>query len=145
MKQGKIVGAGLAALAGFVGIVLLLTAQAVPGKLPGLVSADPFGKGCVDCHKVQTDGKDLRVSAVLKGVKNHPNITSIVKNLPTDCTMCHKAGTTAKELNIVLHKVHYELKADSAFVKSYGGECLNCHLFDATTFEMKVKSAPKNW
>jgi hypothetical protein len=85
------------------------------------------------------------VNAILKNVKNHPNVTTIAKNLPTDCAMCHKPGTTAKALGLVMHRVHYEGKGNSVFVKTSGGECLSCHLVDAATFEVKVKAAPKNW
>ena len=146
MKRARLAGIGTLAAACLVGIVLLLTAQVPPGKLPGLVSADPFPKGCVDCHKLQPDGKsDFRLNVGLKAVSGHPDVTSIVKNVPTDCAMCHKAGTKANELNIRVHEAHYGAKGDTTFVKSYGGECLNCHVLNTTTFEMKVKSAPKNW
>jgi hypothetical protein len=145
MRLARVAGTGVLAAAGLVGIVLALTAQVPPGKLPGLVSADPFPKGCVDCHKLQADGKDYRLNVGLKQVAKHPDITSIVKNVPTDCTMCHKAGATAGLISSAVHKAHYEAKGDGAFVKAYGGECLNCHTVNPTTFEVKVKSAPKNW
>jgi hypothetical protein len=151
MRRMKAVGAGLAAAVATVGLVLVLTAQVPPGKLPGLVSTDPFPKGCVDCHKMQPDGKsDYRLSTALKaldigGGKKHPDITAVVKEVPTGCTMCHKAGTAAGLISTRVHEAHYKAKADSVFVKAYGGECLNCHTLDQTTFEMKVKSGAKNW
>ena len=145
MNRARTIGVGVLALAGLVGIVLILTAQVPPGKLPGLVSADPFVKGCVDCHKTQTGGADYRLNVSLKQVAKHPDITNLVKNLPTDCAMCHKAGTAARSLDVVVHKSHYEAKGDGVFVKNYGGDCLSCHTLNTTTFAMTVKVAPKNW
>ena len=145
MKRPNVLGVGALALCALVGAVLVLTAQVPPGKLPGLVSADPFAKGCVDCHKVQPDGKDTRINVLLKQVPKHPDISAIVKNVPTDCGMCHKAGAAAGPIANSMHKQHFAAKGNSAFVKTYGGECLNCHTMDATTFAVKVKSALKNW
>jgi hypothetical protein len=145
VKRLKSLGIGALALAILVGIVLILTAQIPPGKLPGLVSADPFVKGCVECHKAQTGGTDLRLNVSLKQVARHPDITNIVRNIPTDCAICHKSGTAAKALNVVVHMSHYENRGDSVFVKTYGGDCLICHTLNTTTFAMTNKAAPKNW
>jgi hypothetical protein len=126
--------------------LMVFVAADVPSaaELPGLTAADKLPKGCVDCHSNQGEGKDYRLNVSLKQVKGHPDIASIVKTVPTDCAMCHKEGTP-KALSTALHKSHYEKLAESSFVKFYSGECLNCHTLNTTTFQMKVKSGPKNW
>ncbi len=145
MRGVRTLGVGILSLAVFVGLVVILTAQVPPARLPGVVSPDPFTKGCVDCHKPQTGGTDYRLNVSLKQVPKHPDVASLVRNVPTDCAICHKAGTAAKALGVVVHKSHYEARGESAFVKTYGGECLSCHTLNATTFAMTVKVAPKNW
>lgn len=145
MKRPRVVGVGALALCALVGLVLTLTAQVPPGTLPGIVSADPFPKGCVDCHKVQPDGKDTRISVLIKQVSKHPDISAIIKSVPADCGMCHRAGVAAGPIANAVHKQHFEAKGSGAFVRTYAGECLSCHAMDATTFAVKVKSAPKNW
>jgi hypothetical protein len=145
MKPIRTVGVGVLALACLAGILLLLTAQAAPGKLPGLVSPDPFPHGCIDCHKTQAGGTDTRLNVTLKTVAKHPDIARVVRNVPTDCAICHKAGSGPKGVDIVVHKSHYEARGEGVFVKTYGGDCLSCHALSLTSFEMTVKSAPKNW
>jgi hypothetical protein len=135
----------LLAAAGFTAGALLLTAadNAKPPYLPGITVADDQPNGCVDCHSNQGEGKDYRLSVSLAKLVKHPKIDAIVKKVPNDCLMCHKAGANA--LNLVLHKAHYGKGADSAFVKFYQGACLNCHKLDIASGNTTVKSGPKNW
>jgi len=135
----------LLAVAGFTAGALLLTAadNAKPPFLPGITVADDHPNGCVDCHSNQGEGKDYRLNVSLAKLGKHPKIDAIVKKVPNDCLMCHKAGANA--LSLVLHKAHYEKGADSAFVKFYQGACLNCHQLDLASGKMTEKSGPKNW
>ena len=113
--------------------------------LPGLTSTDDNPKGCVDCH-ANVGGKDRRLNTVVAGIKGHPNIAKVVKNLPKDCGMCHKEGSKVPALGVVLHKAHYGPDpAKSAFVATYQGACLNCHKLDVAAGAMTLKSGPANW
>ena len=98
--------------------------------LPGITAKDEYPLGCVDCHK--NEGRDRTVASVLGKAKDHPNVAKLVKTVPTDCTMCHKAGTKVPELNLVIHTVHFRELATNPFVTSYGGVCLTCHAYSVT-------------
>ena len=127
------------------GALLLMGADNAKPYLPGITIPDDRPNGCVDCHKNQGEGKDYRLNVSLAATGKHPKIDSIVKVLPDGCLVCHKAGAKPGALNLVLHKAHYAKGADSAFVQSYQGACLNCHKLNPATGEMSVKSGPKNW
>jgi len=131
------------------GAVIMATSlsAAAPAPIPGLTAADEHPNGCVDCHQNQGADKDYRITTGLKNLKGvkHPDITKMVKNVPNDCKMCHKAGGKVPELAIVLHKAHFERGADNHFIAFYQGACLNCHKFAPATGVMSVKAAPANW
>ena len=112
--------------------------------LPGITTKDAFPKGCVSCH-VKASGGDLRLNVGLKKVKGHPDVAGMVKTVPKDCGMCHKAGPTPAPLKTALHKAHYGKKGASLFVKKYQGSCLSCHSLNTKTGAMTTKSGPKNW
>ena len=142
-KRRIVFVAGL--LAGLAGIVLILGAAADSSVwLPGITSKDDTPNGCVDCHKA-LGKEDDRLPVLLGKIKDHPDVTRIVKKVPTDCMICHKAGSKVAPLNIFLHKVHYANPAGNAFVTTNKGSCLNCHSLDAASGEMKIKSGPSNW
>jgi len=117
-----------------------------PAPIPGITGPDAHPNGCVDCHAVQ-GGKDYRLPQgllAMKGVK-HPDITKIVKKVPDGCMMCHKAGAKMGNIDVVLHKAHFENPTTNHFVAFYQGSCLSCHKIDTTTGIMAVKSAAANW
>lgn len=111
--------------------------------IAGLTSPDKFPKGCVDCH-VKLPNEDVRLNALMKGIKGHPSVAGL-KTIPTDCARCHRDGSPAPLLKTLLHKVHFEKKAESKFVTMFQGNCLACHSLEAATGKMTVKSGPKNW
>ena len=113
-------------------------------QLPGINADDQHVKGCIDCHGASGDN-DYRLNVSLKGISGHPPIDAIVKTLPNDCTMCHKAGAKAGALSTLIHKAHYANPAENHFIASYQGQCLECHSLNLTTGVMTVKSGPKNW
>lgn len=120
-------------------------AKAPQADLPGITTEDKFPKGCVDCHIKLPDGQDVRLSAVMKTIKDHPDL-AMIKNAPTDCKMCHKpTGGMAPGLNTILHKYHYAKKGESKFVQMFQGNCLSCHAVDLKTGKMTIKAGPKNW
>ncbi len=87
---------------------LVLMGQAKPKAfLPGLTVADEHPNGCVDCHKNQGAGKDYRLNVSLAQIKGHPKIDAMVKKLPDNCAICHKAAGKVSPLDIIMHKVHY--------------------------------------
>jgi hypothetical protein len=138
-KRALLVLAGVAIL----GSVLALTAASAADTpyLPGITVKDENPRGCVDCHK----NADSRMPAEIARIKGHPNIDKIVKTVPNDCLMCHKPGGKVPELNLVMHKAHYDKPAENHFVTDSKGACLNCHTLDTTTGAMNMKSGPKNW
>jgi hypothetical protein len=133
---------GLLAIGIVAGALVLSGASAADAAwLPGLLQADSYPKGCVDCHKVD-GGKDYRISAYLP--KDHPDVSKL-KTIPTDCASCHKRGGAGPELPSLMHQNHYRNPEKNGFVVYYKGACLNCHALDAKTGVMSVKSGPKNW
>ena len=146
MKRKTLLGFSVLLAAGLVAAVLSLTAASEDSSawLPGITTKDDHPNGCVDCHNKQGD-KDYRLNTLPAQIKGHPDISKIVKILPTGCTVCHKGSGKAPALSNALHKVHYQNAAQNAFVTAYKGACLNCHQIDLTSGDMKVKSAPVNW
>jgi hypothetical protein len=143
MKQNNktIVCAGLMLL--FLGL-FVIGAGAQDVSLPGITGSDEHPNGCVDCHSKSGDN-DYRLNTELEHMDGHPDITGIVKTVPDDCLMCHKSGTDAGPMNLITHESHYENPQENHFVSSYGGGCLECHALDTDTWQMSVKSGPKNW
>lgn len=144
-----VITAIVATLIGAGGILLVrpvvqqASAQSKPPTLIGINSKDPFPSGCVSCH-IKLPDKDVRLNVMLAKVGKHPNITSVVKVVPTDCAKCHKEGS-ARSLSVSSHKMHFQNPTKSEFISKFGGQCLNCHKLDAKTFKMSVKSGAKNW
>lgn len=134
----------LVVLGCFCAAVIVLTGQDNTPVLPGITAPDEHPRGCVDCHVNAGAGNDHRMNVELAKGGKHPNIDAIVKTVPTDCTMCHKAGA-AGPLQLVAHKLHYREPDDNVFVNNYGGACLQCHSLDANSGNMTMKSGPKNW
>jgi hypothetical protein len=147
MERGGIV---LCLVLGFAlfGGTIVLSAQATGGEtsfLPGITVKDPYPNGCVDCHIDQGGGKDSRVMAELAKINAHPKVDKIVKTVPKDCLICHKAGPKPPVFSQAMHLVHFQKPSENAFVTAYKGACLNCHTLDLSTGVMSVKSGPKNW
>ncbi len=125
-------------------VVVSLTAANPPlPVLPGINAKDPYPQGCVSCH-VKSGSSDLRIPSYLKSVKDHPDITTLVKVVPDDCIKCHKEGGVAKPQNQIDHLAHFSNPDKNFFVTGFTGSCLNCHALDASG-QMKAKSGPKNW
>ena len=112
--------------------------------LSGITVEDAHPNGCIDCHK-ESNGNDYRLSTSLKELGNHPDVTRIVRNVPEDCAMCHKANVPAGSLSEVVHVAHYANPDENHFIGYYAGECLACHALNTETGAMSNKSGPKNW
>jgi hypothetical protein len=143
VRVGLVVLVGVVILGGALMVLPAASAGAAP-VLPGITGKDENPNGCVDCH-VNAGGKDLRITAELANIKGHPKVDKIVKTVPKDCMVCHKASGKGGELNLVIHKAHYAKPSENAFVTSYQGSCLHCHALNMDTGAMTVKSGPKNW
>jgi hypothetical protein len=142
MKRGKPVLCLAVCLMIFGGVAVL---SAQSADLPGITTKDANPNGCVDCHIDQGGGKDYRVIAELAKISGHPKVDKIVKVVPKDCLICHKAGPKPPVFSQAMHRVHFEKPTENAFVTAYKGACLNCHTLDLATGVMSVKSGPKNW
>ena len=134
----------LVVLGCFTAGVIVLTGQDKTPVLPGITVTDEHPNGCVDCHANAGGGNDYRMNVELAKVENHPNIDAIVKTIPDDCTMCHKAGASGP-LHLSTHRLHYQNPASNVFIKNYGGGCLECHSQDINSGDMRMKNGPKNW
>jgi len=96
-------------------------------SLPGAVAAGD--EGCVTCHA----GPMALNTLLPQKVEGHPDVGMMVNTVPTDCVMCHAAGTPLALMEVV-HGRHE------------GVSCDNCHVLDAETgMPASIKSAPKNW
>ena len=126
----------------FGGALALTWAQDVPA-LSGITVEDAHPNGCIDCHR-SAGANDYRLNVSLKAA-GHPDITAMVKTVPTDCAICHKANTPLQAISQQVHKAHYQNPSENHFVTAYSGECLACHTLNTATGVMTVKSAPKNW
>ena len=140
-KQLGIVLLALTVLA--IGSIILMGSGDGKAYLPGITTADEHPNGCVDCH-VQTGDNDYRLNTELAASDKHPDVSAIIRTVPTDCLMCHKEGAPAGALSVLVHKNHYENPEENHFIAYYQGECLQCHTLEANGV-MRVKSGPKNW
>jgi hypothetical protein len=122
-----------------------LAAQDAKVFLPGILAADDYPNGCVDCHKNEGDAIPWKLNLMLARIQGHPKVDAIVKTAPKDCAMCHKEGAKMGALYSVVHRAHFAKKADSLFIKQFHGACLNCHTMDLATGLVSIKSGPKNW
>ncbi len=112
--------------------------------LPGVNVKDDNPNGCVDCHRDAGGGQDYRLNKSL-AEQGHVNIEAIVKKIPKDCAMCHRAGAAAGSIQLIIHKAHYQNPEENHFVTNYQGACLSCHTLNSDTGVMGMKSGPKNW
>ena len=127
----------------FAGAIGLIWAQDAPA-LSGITAEDAHPNGCIDCHRVAENGNDYRLNVSLTEA-GHPNIATMVRTVPNDCGICHKAGTPLGAVSELTHKAHYANASENHFIAYYQGECLACHALNAETGVMTVKSGPKNW
>ena len=139
----SIMAAAIAIALVFSGALILAFADDGAPLLSGITVADEHPNGCVDCHKKSGDD-DYRLNVSLMEL-DHPDITSIVKNLPGDCGMCHREGSKAGAISLQTHRIHYQNASENHFVTSYGGECLACHSLNVEDGVMTVKSGKANW
>lgn len=137
MKNSRsILLVALLALFCVAGLVAQSTPPAPPA-IPGLTAPDKLPNGCVSCHVQSAPDKDYRISAELKKIKGHPDVSKIVKSVPDGCLVCHKEGS-ANNFNKVIHNVH--LRKDSYYIVEFQGNCLNCHAY--TPEGMTFKKGP---
>jgi hypothetical protein len=95
-------------------------------SLSGVVTAGD--EGCVTCHA----GPMALNTMLSERVANHPDVGPMVNTVPTDCAMCHAAGTEMA-LMAIIHPRHEAVTCD------------NCHVMDEASVPTGVKSGAKNW
>ena len=84
--------------------------------------------GCVTCH---VDALALN-TLLPERIESHPDVGVMVNTLPTDCAMCHAAGTPMALMEVT-------------HVRHMGIACDSCHVVDAETgVPSSVKTSPKN-
>ena len=125
------------------GALALTFAQDTP-PLSGITIEDEHPNGCIDCHRDAGEGNDYRLNVSLDEA-GHPNVSAMIKKVPGDCGICHKAGTPLGGMSELSHKAHFEEPSENHFVTAYNGECLACHSLNSATGEVTMKSGPKNW
>lgn len=95
-------------------------------SLSGVVVAED--EGCVTCH-----AGEMALNALLPARNaNHPDIGAMVNTVPSDCAMCHAAGTEMALMNLI-HPRHE------------GVDCQNCHVVDDAGAPTAIKTGAKNW
>jgi hypothetical protein len=112
----------------------------------------------VECHKNYPDkGMDFRLTVILKHWRNHPDpnhlkkaqaampegviltgnhpdVQALIKEIPTDCLMCHWRGAEkAPPFSRMLHLFHLVGGSDNHYIVKYRGVCMNCHKLDQKT------------
>lgn len=92
------------------------------------VSAVAEDEGCVACHA----GPMALNGLLTERVANHPDVSMMVNTVPTDCAMCHAAGTDLGLMNII-HPRHEGMACDS------------CHAVDDSGAPASIKTGAKNW
>lgn len=132
--------------------------------IPGLTAPDTMPNGCVDCHKTFPDrNKDERLTtelekwsrgvhghllelaqaAVPEGVTlkgKHPDVKALIKVIPDDCLMCHRAGgKNVPAFETLIHGIHLAGR-ENHFVTRAGGHCTHCHKLDKKTGKLSLGS-----
>jgi len=133
----------------------LLAATPAP-KTAAMLVKDPFPNGCVDCH---SNKKDMPVplstglkewttkvdrallaksqAAAPKGMSlkgKHPNVTAMVKEIPSGCLKCHaKDSKMAPPFATLMHAIHFSGVEANRFVTTFNGECTVCHKLNTTS------------
>lgn len=131
-----------AACAALAGLGLALTAGAEPPAVAVEINVEAaYAQGCVDCH----DGTAVATIGALLEEMGHIDVDEDIETLPGDCASCHSEEGGTWFLSEIAHMSHYRNPVQNGFILSYGGECRHCHLMDAETGAVKVKSGPKNW
>jgi hypothetical protein len=126
--------------------------------IPSITTPDRTPNACINCHKNYPEmKKDFRLTAILAGWKNqtdqdifekakacapegitlkgrHPDVSSLVKVIPTDCLMCHSRNSTvAPPFAKLLHLIHLTGGAENGFLARANGTCTSCHKLDQKT------------
>lgn len=131
-----------AALASLAALGLASTGSAEPPAVAVEISVEAaYARGCVDCH----DGTAVATIGALLEEMGHSDVDEATETVPGDCASCHSEEGGIWFLSEVSHMSHYREPATNRFVQDYGGECRHCHVMDAETGAVKVKSGPKNW
>lgn len=131
-----------AALASLAALGLASTGSAEPPAVAVEISVEAaYARGCVDCH----DGTAVATIGALLEEMGHSDVDEETETLPGDCASCHSEDGGMWLLSEISHMSHYRNPLENGFILSYGGECLHCHVMDAETGAVKVKSGPKNW
>ena len=100
-----------------------------------------YAQGCVDCH----DGSAVPTIGAVLAELGHIEVDEDTETLPGDCAFCHSEEGGMWQLSEIAHMSHYRNPVENGFILSYGGECRHCHVMDADTGAVEVKSGPKNW
>ncbi|HEY9841190.1 MAG: hypothetical protein ACAI44_39270 [Candidatus Sericytochromatia bacterium] len=132
-------------------------------NIPGITAPDSKPNACVECHKHYPQG-DFRLTSILKswatktdehilakaqstmpaGVKlegRHPDVSQLVKVVPTDCLMCHRGGSErVPQFRKLIHLIHLTGGKENHFLMHYGGTCTHCHKLDANTGTWSIGS-----
>lgn len=143
--------------------------EAPPARpIPGVDCADPFPRGCVECHDVYPEmNLDTRISVLMKqwnegvgekllakaqaaapdGVRlkgKHPVVDEALADIPMACLECH--GKDAKDAPVMarmVHLIHLTGGQDNHFMTLFQGECTYCHKLDVTTGRWSMPSGPE--
>ena len=106
---------------------------------------DKYPNGCVSCHVNMGDDQDYTIPTLLaKNHPKHPKVTSM-KQIPEDCTKCHKEGKKFGDLGTIMHKTHYRNPDKNYFLNDLKGNCTMCHTMDTETWKSTNKQGEKNW
>ena len=117
--------------------------------LPGIATAEKYPDGCVSCHTEKPGMPDRRIDTLLREV-GHFYIKT-VREVPGDCYNCHAPFDDkdylpySPDFGTLVHSIHYDSPRTNTYFTIYGGDCRGCHVMDAETGDVGVKSGNRNW
>lgn len=138
-----------------------------PRAIPGITAADSFPQGCVSCHVVLPDGRDVRISAFMqrwtvsvdssllakaKAVSppdamlegRHPEAAASTRDIPAGCLKCHgKRDPLEMPFAKLMHLIHLTSDAENIYMTAFQGECTYCHKLDLATGTWSIPSGPE--
>jgi hypothetical protein len=81
----------------------------------------------------------------MKVTGRHPRLPDpIFRNVPAGCLTCHRDNqTNLPALAPMIHAIHLTGAGENHYLTLFGGQCTNCHKFNATNGRWSIPSGPE--
>jgi hypothetical protein len=76
----------------------------------------------------------------------HPRLPDpIFRNVPAGCLTCHRDNqTNLPPLAPMIHAIHLTGAGENHYLTVFGGQCTNCHKFNAANGRWSIPSGPES-